>query len=143
VDGEAAAGAARDGGPRQDADQSILKPWGIFRSLYPRSDLPDIVLRLFATPASEAEAERTIKIMRAVIGRFGGQMSMRVLPGLLVARVGIAMDCLQRRRNRTRIRQSCIDGAAHAERSLMAMERAPLPRLVLPARGPDPVIHGG
>jgi hypothetical protein len=74
--------------------RSILEPWSIFESMYPDSALPELARRLFAILASEAEAERIIQIMRAVLGRFSGQMSNSVL----VARVRIAMDCYQRRR---------------------------------------------
>jgi hypothetical protein len=89
-------------GPRTRIGSSILEPWSVFQSMYPDSALPRLARRLFAIPASEAEAERTIKIMRAVLGRFSGQMSNRVL----VARVRIAMDCYQRRQASRRTAQS-------------------------------------
>jgi hypothetical protein len=83
---------------RSVEERRILNPWAVFASLYPASALPRLARRLFAIPASEAEAERTIKIVQAVLGRFSGQMSAKVL----IARVRIAMDCYQERQQQRR-----------------------------------------
>jgi hypothetical protein len=76
---------------------SPLEPWtggpSGFARMYP-GPLSDIATRLFAIPASSAEAERTIKIIRAVIGRHSSQMSNQTL----IDRVRLVMQCLQERR---------------------------------------------
>jgi hypothetical protein len=56
--------------------------------------LPAIAAQLFSIPASEAEAEQTIKIIWAVLGKHSCQMSIATL----IARVRLAMQCLQNRR---------------------------------------------
>ena len=67
--------------------------WPSFTRMY-HGPLPAIADQLFSIPASEAEAERTIKIIRAVLGKHSCQMSIATL----IARVRLAMQCLQNRR---------------------------------------------
>jgi hypothetical protein len=56
--------------------------------------LPAIADQLFSIPASQTEAERAIKITRALLGKHSYQMSIAPL----IARVRLTMPCLQNRR---------------------------------------------
>jgi hypothetical protein len=59
-----------------------------------RREPPAIADQLVSIPASGAEAERTIKIIRAMLGKHSCQMSI----AMLIARVRLAMQYLQNRR---------------------------------------------
>ena len=87
---------------------SPLEPWTSsphwFAQMY-GGPLPAIAAQLFAIPASEAEAERTIKIIRAVIGKHSSQLSNE----MLIARVRLSMQCLQARRAQIAARRAALE----------------------------------
>jgi hypothetical protein len=128
-------------------------PRSCFALMYDGSLLA-IAQQLGAIPASEAEAERTIKIIRAVIGKHSSQMSNATL----IARVRLAMQCLQRRRDARRAAREAraVDRARHGRHDGVDApectanvvgdggEFAPVPRQGLPQAmpGTDMFLEG-